>query len=155
MTALTGLVVEKNVLALVGSTERRGTHLMETMAARLHVPLITLCGDDPTIHAVPLPWVFSIAPAERITDAAFADRFEKRFGAEATVEAAMGYDAGRLLARALRIGRPTRMGLQQRLSETDCDPCASGSFGFDALGRRVDRMNTAQRNAYVKKTASK
>ncbi|MCH8967464.1 MAG: hypothetical protein IID43_07270, partial [Planctomycetes bacterium] len=136
--ALTTLVVDADVLALVGSTERRGTHLMETMAAKLHVPLITLCSDDPTIHAIPLPWVFSVAPSGEVVDEEFAQRFELRFGSEATKEAAMGYDAGQLLINAIRGGDPTRAGLRKKLATAYCRECVSGSFRFDAFGRRVD-----------------
>ncbi len=143
-SALANLVVDEGVVALVGSTERRGTHLMETLAVMLHLPLITLCGDDPTIHAIPLPWVFSVAPAHDVLNEDFTDRFKSRFGAEATKEAAMGYDAGRLLIDAIRSGRPTRLGLRQTLAAAYCEECASGSFRFDALGRRVDRDDPAR-----------
>jgi len=140
---LTALVVDEKVLALVGSTERRGTHLMETMAARLHLPLITLCDDDPTIHAIPLPWVFSVAPVDEIQDASFAERFEMRFATVATREAAMGYDAGQLLVSAIRGGRPTRAGVQEQLAKAHCHQCVSGAFHFDALGRRVNATRPA------------
>ncbi len=151
--ALTALVVDENVLALVGSTERRGTHLMETLAAKLHLPLITLCSDDPTIHAIPLPWVFSVAPAEEVVDEDFARRFELRFGSQATREAAMGYDAGQLLINAIRSGPPTRPELRQKLAAAPCDECVSGSFRFDAFGRRVDRIDSAQRPAFREKSS--
>jgi branched-chain amino acid transport system substrate-binding protein len=142
--ALTTLVADEDVLALVGSTERRGTHLMETLAAKLHIPLITLCSDDPTIHAIPLPWIFSVAPAQKVADEHFARRFESQFGSEATEEAAMAYDAGRLLISAIHGGDPTRTGLRKKLATAHCYECASGSFHFDALGRRVDQLGSAQ-----------
>jgi ABC-type branched-subunit amino acid transport system substrate-binding protein len=137
-SALTSLVANEDVLALVGSTERRGTHLMETMVAKLHVPLITLCGDDPTIHAIPLSWIFSVAPAGDIVDENFVRRFELRYGTAVTREAAMGYDAGQLLLSAIRGGGTTRAGLRKQLATAACRTCVSGSFRFDALGRRVD-----------------
>ncbi len=151
--ALTSLVADEDVLALIGSTERRGTHLMETMVAKLHMPLITLCGDDPTIHAIPLPWIFSVAPAGEIVDEDFARRFELQYGSEATKEAAMGYDAGQLLLSAIRGGGTTRAGLRKQLATAVCRECVSGSFRFDALGRRVD-LSDVTRMATLEETNS-
>ncbi len=143
-SALTALVTDEDVLVLVGSTERRGTHLMETLAAKLHIPLVTLCGDDPTIHAIPLPWVFSVAPAGEVIESDFARRFELRFGSKATRQSAMGYDAGKLLVRAIRGGGPTRAGLRNKLATLSCVECVSGSFAFDAFGRRVDLIDSTE-----------
>ncbi len=143
--ALTRLITEENVLALVGSTERRGTHLMETMAAKLHVPLITFCDNDPTIHAIPLPWVFSVAPAREVADKSFAHRFELRFGSEATMEAAMGYDTGQMLVSAIRGGGATRVELRKKLATVHCHECASGAFHFDRFGRREELIDSTKK----------
>ncbi|MFQ5493981.1 MAG: ABC transporter substrate-binding protein [Phycisphaerae bacterium] len=146
--ALTSLVADDDLLVLVGSTERRGTHLMETLAAKLHIPLISLCGDDPTIHAIPLPWVFSVAPADDVVDQDFARPFKRWSGSKASGEAAMGYDVGQLLIGAIHGGDTTRTAFRRSLATAVCHDCASGSFRFDGLGRRIDVDDPTQHTEY-------
>ncbi|RME37763.1 MAG: hypothetical protein D6788_08790 [Planctomycetota bacterium] len=137
--ALTRLVAQEGVVALIGSTELQGTRLMETMAARMRLPLVTLCENDSTIHAVPLPWVFSIGAGGSQMDSNFIKRFRRRYRKDPDRHAALGYDAARLILRALREGDATRLAVRNRLANGAWFYGASGVFRFDALGRRVNR----------------
>ncbi len=139
--ALVDLVLEHDVAALIGSTERRGTHLAEMLAAKMHFSVVTLTDADPTVHQVPLPWVFSVASVGGGVDRAFSERFSERYAMEADVAAAMGYDAGALVASAIRSGGADggRLAIRKALASTAWYEGVSGTFRFDSLGRRVDR----------------
>jgi ABC-type branched-subunit amino acid transport system substrate-binding protein len=117
-TALVDLVFEDHALALIGSTERRATHLAEMLAAKMHFPVITLCATDATITQVPLPWVFRVASEQSA--------------------AAWGYDAGSLVASRIRAGANTRRTLRDGLADRAWNRGVSGTYRFDPLGNRID-----------------
>lgn len=54
----------------------------------------------------------------------------------------MGYDAGLLLAGAIRGGSTTRTELRNSMSATTWHRGASGTFRFGPLGRRVDKRES-------------
>lgn len=132
--ALSELVFTENVLALIGSTERRGTHLAQMMAAKAHFPIITLCPDDPTITQIPLAWVFRIAPLPLPDDRNGVQNAEQ--GPESAFYASLGYDAAGLVANRLRAGARSRLTLRNALSGRRCYRGVTGVFGFDPLGNR-------------------
>jgi len=129
---------DDEIVALIGSTERRGTHLAEMIAAKAHFPIITLCA-DPSVTRIPLPWVFSVAPAGSAFDGAFAGRYRERYGADPGTHGALGYDAGTLIAAQLRAGSDSRLEVRNGLASGAWYAGVSGTFRFDALGNRVDR----------------
>jgi ABC-type branched-subunit amino acid transport system substrate-binding protein len=137
-SSLVDLVLERDVLALIGSTERRGTHLAEMLAAKMHFPVLTLCGGDPTITQIPLPWIFSVAPASDEIDPDFARRYSARYGARPDAHAALGYDAAALAASGIRGGADTRVALRDALASGAWNRGATGVFAFDALGTRIN-----------------
>ncbi len=137
-SSLVDLVLERDVLALIGSTERRGTHLAEMLAAKMHFPVLTLCGADPTITQIPLPWIFSVAPASDEIDPDFARRYSARYGASPDAHAALGYDAAALAASRIRGGAHTRVALRNALASGAWNRGATGFFAFDALGTRIN-----------------
>lgn len=150
---LVRLVHDAGVIALVGSTERKGTHLAETLAAKMHVPVISLCRDDPTITAIPLPWVFQVAGDVQI-EKEFALRFAERYGSPPDEAAAAAYDAVALLARAVASGARTRAEVRDFLAQTRMFSGATGEFGFDELGNRVAGEVAAARREGCEGTAS-
>jgi ABC-type branched-subunit amino acid transport system substrate-binding protein len=121
-TALVEMIFTDRVLAVIGSTERRGTHLAETLAAKMHFPVVALCGDDPGITRIPLPWIFCVAPEDGRPPAA-----------------GLGYDAAALVVDRLRAGAATRRDLRDTLAGGGWHDGVTGTFRFDALGRRIDR----------------
>ncbi|MHC4609778.1 MAG: ABC transporter substrate-binding protein [Planctomycetota bacterium] len=137
-SALVDLVFADKVLAVVGSTERRATHLVETLAAKLHFPVVTLCGTDPTITQIPLPWVFCLAGPGAQIDPDFACRHHQQNGERATTYAALGYDAAALVAARIRSGGDNRVALREGLAADRWNRGVSGIFRFDALGNRLD-----------------
>ncbi|MHC4698210.1 MAG: ABC transporter substrate-binding protein [Planctomycetota bacterium] len=153
-SSLVDLVLQDNVLALIGSTERRATHLAEMLAAKLHFPVVTLCDTDPTITQIPLPWVFRVAkeverPEVRSYNKmapGFARKYKERFGVEADAHAAWGYDAGVLVASRIRAGADTRLTLRNRLADSAWNEGVSGTYRFDALGDRIDRRANSVRD---------
>jgi ABC-type branched-subunit amino acid transport system substrate-binding protein len=152
-SALVDLIMEDNALALIGSTERRATHLAEMLAAKFHFPVVTLCDTDPTITQIPLPWVFRVAtqveqPGVRSYNEmapGFARKYKERFGVEADAHAAWGYDAGALVASRIRAGADTRLALRNRLADGAWNEGVSGTYRFDALGDRIDRRANSAR----------
>ncbi|MFQ5490174.1 MAG: ABC transporter substrate-binding protein [Phycisphaerae bacterium] len=138
--ALAQLAMDRQMLAIIGSTERRGTHLAEMLAAKFHFPVVTLCDSDVTITKIPLPWIFCIAPAGLPTAASFGRRFQERYGLEAGPFAVLGYDAGSLLADQIRAGAHGRLALRNKLAASGWRQGVSGTFRFDALGNRMDRV---------------
>lgn len=137
--ALVHLVMGEEVLALIGSTERRGTHLAEMLAAKVHFPIVTLCADDPTINQIPLPWVFRVAP---VTDMPIASDFLRLYLAEhgepPSEYAALGYEAARLLVTRIRQGAHTRLALRDALAADEWYEGIGGRFRFDKLGNRIE-----------------
>lgn len=136
-TAVTELALRDNVLAVIGSTRREGTHLAEMVAAKFHFPVITLCDDDPSITQIPLPWVFNVAPGDESPDAGFLERFVARYGEAPDAFAALGYDAGALVASRIRAGADNRRVLRDALASLNAFAGVSGRFRFDGLGNRV------------------
>lgn len=137
--ALVDLALGDEVLALIGSTERRGTHLAEMLAAKMHFPIVTLCADDPTINQIPLPWVFRVAPVADLPIASdFARRYLAEHGEVPSEYAALGYEAAKLLVMRIREGAHTRLALRDALAADEWYEGIGGRFRFDKLGRRVD-----------------
>jgi ABC-type branched-subunit amino acid transport system substrate-binding protein len=122
-SGLVEMVMDESVLAVIGSTERTGTHLIETLAAKLHLSVVALCGEDPTITQIPLPWVFCVAPS-RVAEA------------DAEDGAALGYDAAAVTIGRIRAGARSRRGLRDALAGGDWHRGRTGTFRFDGLGNR-------------------
>lgn len=137
--ALTELVLSDEVLAVIGSTERRGTHLAEMMAAKFHFPVLSLCATDETITQIPLPWVFQVASESAGVDEAFARHFKTRFSMDADAFAAWGYDAGTALISGIRSGAQDRLSLRNAIAS---QAGAGGRCRFDALGNRIVEAGT-------------
>ncbi len=140
--ALVEMVMDQGVVALIGSTERRGTHLAEMLAAKMHFPIVTLSCEDRTVHQIPLAWVFSVTPGRILADSAFTRRFSEQFGVSAGPYGGLGYDAGVLLAGAIRSGPIPggRKGVRDALAGSAWHAGVTGTFRFDPLGRRVNRF---------------
>ena len=137
-SSLVDLVFEHEILAMIGSTERRGTHLAEMLATKVHFPVLSLCGTDPTITQIPLPWIFSMASATVEIDPDFDRQYRGRFESEPDVFAALGFDAAALLAEQIRGGANTRIALRNGLAAGRPHRGVSGLFRFDRLGNRVE-----------------
>jgi ABC-type branched-subunit amino acid transport system substrate-binding protein len=131
---LVDLVLAGEVLAVIGSTERRGTHLAEMLAAKMHFPVVTLCGDDPTVTLIPLAWVFCVGAG--IEAQPSAPEAATLPGIEA--HAALGYDAAALVLARIRAGAHTRRALREGLATGDWHQGVTGTFRFDSLGRRLE-----------------
>ena len=143
---LVDMVMTDQVIAVIGSTERKGTHLIETLAAKLHFPIVSLCGTDPSITAIPLPWIFSVAPADDDSSAAVPAP-DRPAGLGKNPHAAAGYDAAALLAQRIRAGAHNRRALRDALSGGDWHHGLTGTFRFDPLGNRIDSNPQAANNS--------
>lgn len=99
------LVLQKNVVALITSTDGRNTHVSEQVGNRIGVPILTL-SNDATTTEIDIPWIFRIGPsdaAQAQTIAAniyldrrlakvmtiFAEDYDGRSGAAAMRQAAL------------------------------------------------------------------
>jgi|GEM_PF-184102 len=146
-TRLVDMVTKDEVLAVIGSTERAGTHLIETLAAKLHFPLIALCASDSTINQIPLPWIFNMGMRKPAVTHASWQRFADLVGPERAPDAAIGYDAATVLIGLIRSGATDRRTLAQRLREIDRFRGATGDFRFDGLGKRLDLPDDDQKKS--------
>ena len=133
-SALVKLVTEHHVRAIIGSTERRGTHLAEMLAAKMHFPIVSLCASDESITQIPLPWVFRLASNE---DPAVSGERRSR------ADYALGHDAATLLADLIRDGAGSRRELRDALAEVPWREGRTGSYRFDGLGNRLERPSHA------------
>jgi branched-chain amino acid transport system substrate-binding protein len=136
--SLVDLVFQHEILALIGSTERRGTHVAEMLATKVHFPVVSLCGTDPTITEIPLPWIFCVASQTMKIDPDFVRQYRERHETEPDAFAALGFDAAALLAARIRDGADTRIALQNGLAAETWYRGVSGLFRFDKLGNRVE-----------------
>jgi ABC-type branched-subunit amino acid transport system substrate-binding protein len=142
--SLVDLVFQHEILALIGSTERRGTHVAEMLATKVHFPVVSLCGTDPTITQIPLPWIFCVAPQTTGIDPDFVRQYRERHKTDPDVFAALGFDAAALLAERIRDGAHTRIALRNGLAAGSPHQGVSGLFQFDKLGNRVDKSASRQ-----------
>jgi ABC-type branched-subunit amino acid transport system substrate-binding protein len=131
-------VFQQEILALIGSTERRGTHVAEMLATKVHFPVVSLCGTDPTITQIPLPWIFCLPPSTMRIDPDFVRQYRERHETDPNVFAALGFDAAALLVERIRDGADTRIALRNGLAAESWYRGVSGVFRFDRLGNRVE-----------------
>jgi ABC-type branched-subunit amino acid transport system substrate-binding protein len=137
--SLVDLVFQHEILALIGSTERRGTHVAEMLATKVHFPVVSLCGTDSTITEIPLPWIFCPASPTIGIDPDFVQQYRARYQTEPDAYATLGFDAAALLAAQIRDGANTRIALRNELASGDWHRGVSGRFRFDKLGNRVEQ----------------
>ena len=123
-TELVQMVFDTEVLAVIGSTERRGSHLAAMVAAKAHLPVVALCPEDPTITQALVPWVYNLAEAS--------------VAIEDCPDSLLGYDAMALIAQQLRQGNKDRRSLRNAIAELETYEGRSGTFRFDPLGNRVE-----------------
>ena len=57
------LVQQKNVVALITSTNGTDTHVSEQVGNRIGVPILTL-SDDTTTTEIDIPWIFRVGPSD-------------------------------------------------------------------------------------------
>ena len=137
-SSLVDLVFQHEILALIGSTERRGTHVAEMLATKAHFPVLSLCGTDPTITEIPLPWIFCVASQTMRIDPDFVRQYRERHETEPDAFATLGFDAAALLAARIRDGANTRIALRNGLAAQTWYRGLSGLFRFDKLGNRIE-----------------
>ncbi len=147
--SLVNLVFKEEVLAVMASTERRGTHLAQMLAAKMHFPVIAFCEDDPTITQIPMPWVFSMPGPPQPIDPGFSGQYSERFGMRADQYAAWGFDAGTMIAEQIRAGAHDRLALRNGIAGRGWIPGVSGTFRFDALGNRQEVRFTVSNDTRV------
>ena len=138
-SSLVDLVFQDEILALIGSTERRGTHVAEMLATKVHFPVVSLCGTDPTITEIPLPWIFCVASQTMTINPDFVRQYRERHETEPDAYATLGFDAAALLAARIRDGADTRIALRNGLAAETWYQGVSGLFRFDSLGNRVEK----------------
>lgn len=145
--ALVDMIHSDRVLALVGSTERHGTHLAEVLASKVHFPVLSLCGTDPTITAIPLPWIFCLVPTGQPDGGGVSPAGVLKQIPDCDRDFDLGYDAASLLVQQMRGGRLSRKTLRDGLAGIDWYRGRTGTFRFDALGNRVDSQESVSVSA--------
>ena len=59
------MVYEDRVWAILGSVDGAATHLAEQIVAKARLPLVSPVSTDESVNLAGVPWMFSLAPADR------------------------------------------------------------------------------------------
>jgi branched-chain amino acid transport system substrate-binding protein len=95
------LVLQKNVVALITSTDGRDTHVSEQVGNRLGLPILTLSSDSTTTQ-IDIPWIFRIAPSDTMQAQTIAGNIYRKCGLKRVIVIFDGDHDGRGGAAAMR-----------------------------------------------------
>ncbi len=73
------LVLQKNVLALITSTDGTDTHVSEQVGNRIGVPILTL-SNDATTTQIDIPWIFRVGPSDLQQAQSIAQNIYRKHG---------------------------------------------------------------------------
>ena len=62
-SAMVGLIMEKEAVALITSTDGNIAHQAEQIANKVGIPVVTL-SSDPTTTRINIPWIFRVGPSD-------------------------------------------------------------------------------------------
>lgn len=146
------LITVEHALALVTPPDRAAAHLATQVGTRLRTPVLSL-SDAPTVTATGSAWVLRLAPPAPApaapaaaaapspgpspASAEFAAAFQQRFGRAPGPAAALGHDAARALAVAVRMAPASRgTALRDAFHGLKDVPGARAPFTLDEHGHR-------------------
>ena len=95
------LVMQKNVVALVTSTDGTDTHVSEQVGNRIGVPILTLSSDATTTE-IDIPWIFRIGPSDAVQAQTIAANIYGERGLKKVLVISDGNHDGRGGAAAMR-----------------------------------------------------
>jgi ABC-type branched-subunit amino acid transport system substrate-binding protein len=91
---LARMVYDDQVWAIVGGIDGPTTHLVEQIAVKARLPLVSPFSCDKTVNGAGVPWVFSCAPGDDLVAPLLADEIATRAGDQPLVlVSADGHDA--------------------------------------------------------------
>jgi hypothetical protein len=131
------MAFDERVIALVAPPDRQTAHLLAQLGTRAHLPVVSTA-PAPSVTATGSFWVVSVAASDgaRPMGSAFRQAYRAAEGREPDAWAALGYDAAAAVAAAVhRAGLDRRRVVEVWRSDFVVEG-ASGTFGFDDLGRR-------------------
>lgn len=95
------LAYEDHVWALLGSVDGPATHLAEQVVAKARLPLVSPVSTDGSVNLAGVPWMFSLAPSDRLWAGILVERLLEEIGpADFVLLAATDHDS-RMAARAI------------------------------------------------------
>lgn len=95
------LVLQRNVVALITSSDGRDTHVSEQVGNRIGIPILTL-SNDATITQVDIPWIFRVAPSDAVQAQTIAANIYGERGLKRVIVIFEGDHDGRGGAAAMR-----------------------------------------------------
>ncbi|MEP6835540.1 MAG: ABC transporter substrate-binding protein [Gemmatimonas sp.] len=116
---------QPDVLMFIGSNNTVGLRFLRQAAARnLHIPIVGSDGlspqrlaTEPSAQGVYFPSTFVADESDSVAND-FRDRFKARFGYEADMYAALGYDATLAIISAIRVAGPDRARVRAALASS-------------------------------------
>ncbi len=95
------MVLQKNVLAIITSTDGTTTHVSEQVGNRIGVPILTLSSDATTTQ-IDIPWIFRIGPSDAEQAQAIAANIYRERGLKNVLVISENDHDGRVGAAAMR-----------------------------------------------------
>ena len=95
------LVLQKNVVVLITSTDGADTHVSEQVGNRLGVPILTLSSEATTTE-IDIPWIFRIGPSDAVQAQTIAANIYGERGLKKVLVISDGNHDGRGDAAAMR-----------------------------------------------------
>jgi branched-chain amino acid transport system substrate-binding protein len=82
ISTLVRMVYTDRVWAVIGGTNGPSTHLVEQVAAKARLPVLSPASTDKTVNLANVPWIFSCLPADHLQTPVLADAIESHIGQE-------------------------------------------------------------------------
>jgi ABC-type branched-subunit amino acid transport system substrate-binding protein len=101
ISQLAQLVYRAHVWAIIGGVDGPSTHLVEQVAAKARVPLVSPISTDKTVNLANVPWVYSLAPGDHLIAAVLAADIEQQVRSQPFVLLTAKDHDSYLLAREL------------------------------------------------------
>lgn len=138
---LARFIVERDLCAVIGPSDRAAAHVAAQVATRLRVPIITLCS-DPALTAAKDPWIFCAAACDREPAAhGSASVLSVPGDGRHALGAALGHGAMHAVARAAEATGASRDSIREGLARIRRSPRRAGLEWFRTAGKREERSN--------------
>ncbi len=96
------MVYREKVWAIVGGIDGPSTHLVEQVAVKARIPLLSPASTDKTVNLANVPWMFSLVPGDHLQTPVVAEAIGRRVGdGRLVLLSGVGHDSA-LFARELR-----------------------------------------------------
>jgi branched-chain amino acid transport system substrate-binding protein len=139
--------VGADVIIFVGVETESALFIKTARSLGLQTPIVGSFNDTPEMHRIAGPALEGVmfyevydVDAPTVENQAFVASYQRRFGRPPAAQAAQGYDAVQIVARAVDItGSTNALDLADAIRSMDRWQGANGSYKFDANGELEDK----------------